>query len=817
MRISIIFLLPALAVLMVVAGYFVNISLTDLPSIDALKDYQPPQSTMVFDRNGDLIGRFYDERRTVISVKDLPDKVKLAFVAAEDGDFFEHRGIDYIALIRAVMLEIKYRTIGGARVGGSTITQQAARTMLLSSSQTYGRKLREMVLAHRIENALTKDQILHLYLNQIYFGNGAYGIEEASLTYFLKHAKKLTLGEAAALASIPKSPNRINPFGDAERLRVRQAYVLEQMVKNKFITLQEADDAKAAPLFSDTVDATTPRLAPYFLQAVKAELVAKVPPQMIATGGAKVYSTLDISMQHAAEESLKAGLRVIDKRTGYRGPILRPTKDEEKKIQTALDAFRKRAFTKENKKKIWDLSTLTKNILNGPPNAVFDKIRITTLTRNKIIGVEVLSIDDKANVAIVDLGSSKARLPFASLAWARSGKAAPKKVSEVLKPNDIILVKIERVEQENIVSLEQEPVVNGGLVALDVATGGVLAMVGGYNFDRSPFNRIMQAKRQPGSGIKPLIYSLALDREITVGNGTLTAASIITDVPKAFYDPGTEEFWRPRNHTNRYLGDITLRRCLRSSVNTCTITLLEKLGIDTFLQFAKDVELNTNEMPYPRNLTIALGSAENYPITVANAMRVLANNGKYSPYYLIDRYKEKSGAVKSLFTLQEKSVLRPESTYIVSQILREVVSDGKRSAYLSDVQAQLSGKTGTTNNARSAWFFGYSPKVLALVYVGYDDNRSIGSDEWGATTAFPIWGRFMNSVASNREPLRFAQPENIEWRWVDRESGRAIEMDDDEKRESSLLEAFIAGTAPAYSGDEVVKAPNTFDESGFAP
>jgi penicillin-binding protein 1A len=818
MRSLFLIVLLFISILLIGMGVIVWCALDEIPDIDALKNYQPPQSSIVLDRNGEVVGRFFDERRTVISLKKLPIHVTHAFIAAEDADFFEHRGIDYFGLMRAFLLEIKYRTIGGRRVGGSTITQQTARTILLSSAQTYVRKLKEIILAQRIENTLTKEQILHLYLNQIYFGNGAYGIEEAAQTYFLKPAAKLTIFEAAALAAVPKSPNRINPFGDGERLKSRQHYVLDQMVKHKFIEPHEAQLAKSTPLFSDIVDHGRHQIAPYFLRSVKVELLAEVSDEVIRRGGLKVYSTLDINMQKIAEEAMTAGLKTIDKRSGYRGPLFRPTAEEDDKLKISLDVFRKRAFNGNNTQKIWDLSQLSKESVKANPKLAVDNIRLMTMDMHKAVGARVLSVND--HLATIDLGSRTASLPLSLMLWARpyssdGTKSALRRVSEIFKTGDIILVKMYGDPRQLLVSLEQEPEINGGLVALDVATGGVLAMVGGYDFERSPFNRITQSKKQPGSGIKPLIYALAIDREL------VTASSIITDVPKAFLNPGTNEFWRPRNHTHKYLGDITLRRCLRSSINTCTITLLERLGIDTFLQFAKDVELNTTSTPYPRNLTIALGSAENYPISIANAMRVLARNGLYSPYHLIDGIKHGTSKREAMFEAYDKVVLRPESAFIVSHILKEAISHSKRRVYLSDVAAELTGKTGTTNEARNTMFFGYSPSVIALVNVGYDDNRSVGDDAWGITTAFPIWAAFMNALPTHRDEHKFIVPENIEWRYVDRESGRAffLPTTDQEFPPHVVLEAFIKGTAPEISGDDRASkaSPHFVDEDAFAP
>lgn len=801
--------LSVTAIALLGGGLFVWVALSDLPSIDVLKQYEPPQSTVVLDRSGAIVGRFFDERRTVISLKKVPKHVIQAFMAAEDADFYEHTGIDYFGFLRAVVLEVKYRVVGGRRVGGSTITQQAARTMLLSSKQTYVRKIQEIVLAKRIEDALSKDEILHLYLNQIYFGNGAYGIEEAAQTYFRKPASKLTLFEAAALASIPKSPNRINPMSDAKRLKERQDYVLDQMVKHAFISEQDAKAAKEAPLFSDVAD-NTQALGQYFLRAVKNELLTKASDEVIRRGGMKVYSTLDVGMQKKAEIALRDGLRALDKQGGFRGPFLRPSETHIPLLTKTLTAFKKRAFIAENKQKIWDLSRLNKDLLEAGEEAVIDTLRLLRKSLNPTIGALVLDVNEKNEVATIDVGSQIVELNLAQASWAKKGK---KTWSMLLKPQDIILVKIRMNGDTMQASLEQEPIINGALVALDVRTGAVLALAGGYDFERSPFNRVTQAKRQPGSGLKPLIYALALDDKIA------TPTTLITDAPKAFLDPSTNEFWKPKNWTNKYLGDITFRHCLRSSINTCTITLLEKMGIDRFLKFAETVELSTKATPYPRNLTIALGSAESYPINVANAMRVLANHGMYSPYHMIDSIKHKDGNKENLFELKQTEVLSPAATFVITNILQEVVSESKRNTQLADVQSQIAGKTGTTNDARSTWFFGYSPTILALVYVGYDDNRSIGADAYGINTAFPTWAAFMNSIEAHKEPLRFSIPNNIEWRYVDRKSGHIYEKFDESEAQNVVMEAFIAGTVPdnALAVPGAPAQPKVLDEAAFAP
>lgn len=803
----IVFALALTAASMAIMGAVLWFALQDLPKLDALQNYHPPQSTVVYDRRGVIIGRLFDERRTVVSLQKLPRYVPLAFVAAEDGDFFEHRGIDYFGLLRAVALEIKFRTVGGRRVGGSTITQQTARAMLLSSSQTYVRKIKEIVLAKRIEDALTKEQILNLYLNQIYFGNGAYGIEEAALTYFDKHAGELNLAESAALASVPKSPNKINPFGNIERIKQRQNYVLDQMVKHKFIDQKSARIAKEAHVFGPTTDKNFSNTAPYFLASLKSDLVAELGEEVINKGGLKVYSTLDISMQKIAQEALEEGLRGFDKRTGFKGPKARPSAEQNKHIALKLEGFKTQVLAQKNN--IWNLRNISQDILNKDLDSALRNIKLSLLKNNIIIGARVVSINNKESHALIDLGSHVIKLPASGVAWTKA-----KKISDILNPGDIILVKLHDVENSKTMwaSLEQDPTINGGLVALDVATGGVLAMVGGYDYQASPFNRITQSKRQPGSGIKPLLYAVALDKK------AVTASTIITDAPKAFYDPGIQDFWRPRNSDSKFLGDITFRRCLRSSINTCSIDILEKIGIGSFLNIAKQVNMANDQTPYPRNLTIALGSADSIPINVANAMRILPHGGKYSAYRMLNSYKLSSGEEKRRDLAIPSQVIAPGSAYIITNILRDVVG-ARRDKYLERVSSELAGKTGTTNDARSVWFIGYSPTVLALVFVGYDDNKGLGNDAWGINTAFPIWAQFMNNIPQSLDKLTFDVPDDVEWRYIESETGKPYALSEASSEASLLKEAYLIGTAPALEEEEETPslAPIFNNQAIFAP
>lgn len=796
-----------IASIFAITSYFV---FKDMPSIESLQNYKPPQSTQVFDRNGHLIGRFYDEKRTLIDINKLPAYVPLAFIAAEDADFFEHKGIDINGLFRAIVLEIKYRLIGGRRVGGSTITQQAARTMLLSSNKSYVRKLKEMILAIKIEKSLSKEQILSIYLNQIYFGNGAYGIEEASKTYFSKPAKKLEIFEAAFLASIPKSPNNINPFGNIVRLKERQRYVLAQMQKNGIITEEEKEKAEAMPMFSSAGHENfNEQSSQYFLRSIKNQLLPTIDDEVLRRGGIKVFSTLDLSMQKLAEQSLRNGLEALDKKMGYRGPLFRASDAEQKKLfLEKVEEFRKKVFT-SSKDKIWSLCGVKGNDLDS-------SIEHTKILEPKS-GLNVCAIisyvNDKSSSITADLGTKKIILNESQLNWAFSPKK--NKVSSIFKEGDIILIRLFKDSDALHANLEQKPEINGGFVTLDVKTGDVLAMVGGYDFEDSQYNRITQAKRQIGSTIKPFIYALAIDKDL------VTPASIITDAPKAYLNPSTNEVWKPKNHYNKFLGDVTLRKCLTMSINICTLEILQKVGIGEFLSFAKAIELSGEKTPFPRNLTIGLGSAESYPINVANAFRIFPNLGEYSPYRMLTKVKFADGKIEKFKKGEKKEVIGPEASFITTWILKDVISKKRKEKFLNQVKCDAAGKTGTNNGPTTTWYYGFTPNYVSLVYVGFDDNRIIGKDAWGINTAFPIWSDFNNKLLQNQTEDKFTVPEGLASRYINQKSGK-VEKSLEESNEENLivLDYFKAYNAPELSDDEADNYALPLDllqNSAFAP
>ncbi len=754
----------------------IQIILHDLPKLDQVEAYKPYQVSRVLDASNNLIAEFYIEKRITVPVKSLPVLVKNAFLAAEDADFYRHQGIDYFGILRAVLNEIKYQLIGGQRLGGSTITQQTAKTMLLTRQRTYTRKIKEFILAKRIEDALTKDEILNLYLNQIYFGNGAYGLEEAAQTYYGVPARELSLSQAASLASVPKSPNKINPIKDPERVKQRRDYVLEQMVVHGFITEAMAQRARAEPILVKPKLQPYLNKAPYFADEVKRFLIDELGEDALYKDGLTIHTGLSMPIQVAANEALKWGLRVLDKRQGYRGPIARLPSDEA--VQTAEKI-------RENKRKI-EAATL-------------------------LMGV-VKSVSNAKQQAVIDLGTSRGVLPLEKALWARPFNPEqytpiPKSLSSILKVGDIIWVRVDKTVPSIELSLEQKPLVEGALVAIHPESHRVLAMVGGYDFASSNFNRATQAKRQPGSSFKPFVYTTAIDQ------GVMTPATLIDDSPKEY------DNWKPKNDKGEFLGEITLRTCLISSINICSISIMEKVGIGSVLDLVERAGEVTPENPMPRDLTLALGSGEVIPLLHVNAYSIFPNAGQVGKPILIEKVVDRKGQVLYQSKSETHPVIKASSAYVMTNIMRGLMaSSGRR---ITGLTGPLAGKTGTTNEFRSAWFVGFSQDIVAGVYVGFDDNRSLGIKEYGARAALPIWGQFMWQALKVMPPREFVQPEGVVWRLIDPKTGElasssqmydpdaaaaaaAQSVDESETADSNapdkpkppIMEAFVEGTEP---------------------
>jgi penicillin-binding protein 1A len=844
-------ILGVLAVAFAIGGIVASFRLmvADLPVLDSMEDYKPPTTSRVYDANGNLVARFYKERRTVVSLNRIPQPVRQAFLAAEDASFYKHGGIDYVAVLRAVITEIKYQFVGGTRSGGSTITQQTAKTFLLTPERTYKRKVKEMLLAKRIEERFDKDQILTLYLNQIYFGNGAYGIEEAARTYYGRAANALTLGQAAALASVPKAPSRINPFADPARVRERRRYVLEQMVKNGFIGQQDADQANEEPVRVVKEKGLYLDSAPYYAEEIRRRLVEKYGDDEVSQGGLTIYAALDGRLQVAANQALQSGLRAVDKRQGWRGPLVRLDADERKALLEGLASERERRFPKSEEPSkpeasldgavIWDLSHLDTEGVRRSLDASLRRVRTTRVKKDRIVGAVVKRVDNVAKKVVVNLGPTDGVMPFSTMRWARAFNperktTLPKKPGDVLKDGDVVLVRItgwamaDAEEKKDLapwleVALEQEPKVEGALVAVDPHSHRVLALAGGYRFSRSSFNRATQAKRQPGSAFKPFIYALAINER------KATPATVITDAPKVFLDPWTKKKWKPENASGKFRGDIPLRTCLTHSVNTCSITLLEKVGVDSVHTLAERVGLLTEKTPFPKNLTLALGTPDIFALSLANAYSIFPAQGRYAPPILIEKVKKASGQVLQETHEKEKEVLDSGTAYVMTDLMKSVVEGGtgRRARALG---RKVAGKTGTTNQARNAWFVGYTPDIVAAAYVGFDDNEPLGPSEYGGRAALPIWLSFMEEAVKEMPDRDFEAPAGVVHRIIDNKTGLlantdGIELPEDLKTldakllpANSRVEVFVSGTEPVQKVEEAPPPPlDLFEGGGLAP
>ncbi len=903
-------ILVAVAVLALGAGgvlAHLAVLSSELPDLTAMEHYDPPTTSKVFDRHGNLVARFYDERRTVVPIDKVPDHVKKAFISAEDADFYTHKGVDYFAIVRAVLYQVRHKLVGGPQSGGSTITQQTAKTFLLTPERTMSRKVKEMVLSKRIEERFTKDEILGLYLNQIYFGNGAYGIEEAARTYYGRGVDKVTLGQAAVLASIPKSPNRINPWADPRRVRARRAYVLEQMRKHGHITEAQEKAANAEPVRLDVAPPEFLDVAPYYAEHVRRELVEKVGADEVARGGLSVYAAVDGALQKSANEAVDMGLRELDKRQGYRGPNVRLDPDEAKELLAVLDDERARRFPADETpdlaaepkegRPVWDLAKVTTAEAQRLVKAAHDddeeepseeekkvdamladKAKLSTTppmrsvrTRRLEVGARlggaVVSADNGDKLARIDLGTTTATLPLSGLVWARpfspeKATEKPRGVGDVLKKGDIVVVKVERIVPAKAaskdkagkaiaakpahveVSLEQDPKAQAAFVAVDPMDHRVLALVGGSDFSASSFNRATQAIRQAGSSFKPFIYGTGIETGAFSSVGFLMKEDtgprhrLITDAPKVFLDRWTGKKWAPQNSSGRFLGDITTRTCLTHSVNTCSITILEKVGVDAVLDVAKKLNLPTKEA-FPENLTLALGTGGVHLMDLVNAYAIFPGSGRYLPPVLIEKVKRKDGS-----TLMEApkpapvQVFSPQTAYIMSDMMKSVVENGTAQR-ARQLNRPVAGKTGTTDEARSVWFVGFTPDVVAGVYVGFDDNKPLGRSESGGRAAVPVWLKFMETATSGKPVRDFVMPEGVERKSVDVRTGLlarsdavlqpgelpVVEVLDDgedpipqQLPEGVIAEVFAAGTAPVQNADDAPPMPlELLEQGGLAP
>ena len=736
-----------------------------LPRIEKITDYSPCLTTTVYSRNNKVIGYFYKQNRFLFSIKEVPAYVKNAFIAAEDSDFYHHKGIDFMGILRAAVKNIE---AGKIVQGGSTITQQVVKSILLSPKKSYKRKIREAILAYRLEKHLTKDEILTIYLTQIYLGSGAYGVEAAARTYFGKHAKDLSVAEAALLAALPKAPSYYNPYKHLKRAKIRQIYVLKRMLELGMITKQDYDDALKYPIELKKMEDPSWKIGPYFLEEVRRFLIKRYGEDKTYCGGLHVYTTMDIKHEIAAEKALQAGLIASTKRRGFRGPI----------------------------------DHLTRANINKFLNRDSEKL-LEDLKAGKWIKVVVTKVEKKG--ASVRFGNYTGFIPVKSMSWCRKidPEKAPEEVpkikdaTKVLKVGDVVYASLNKIDNngEIILYLEQEPLIEGAIVSLDPNSGEVLALVGGYDFSRSQFDRAIQAKRQTGSAFKPIVYSTALDHGYT-------AASIILDAPIVYRDVYTNSTWRPENYEKTIYGPTLFRTALVYSRNLVTIRIAMKIGIDAIIQRAKKMGL---EADFPRNLSVALGSASVSLFNLCKAYTGFARLGTIIDPIIIKKINDSFGREVETIRPIIKKAITPQNAYIMDYLMQQVVKYGTgwRARVL---KRPIAGKTGTTDEQKDAWFMGFTPYLLTGVYVGFDVPAPMGKYETGSRAACPIFVKYRKQVEKDYPLEDFKKPPGIIMVRIDAKNGKLAGPN---TKESYML-PFIIGTEPK----EISHGENLYENEG---
>ena len=730
----------------------------DLPDLNRLAEYQQPQATVILARDNSVLGTLYHEKRYVIGLKDMSRYLPMAFLAAEDDSFYQHMGVDPVAILRAAINNLRK---GRQGEGGSTITQQLIKQLLLTSERSYTRKMKEAILAYRVEQDYTKDQILTVYLNQIYLGEHAYGVEAAARTYFGKHAADITLAESAVIAGLPKAPSTYNPFRRPEEAKTRQMYVLGRLRDLKWITPEEYAQAAAEPLVYWSMPEGVGGAALWYLEEARRLLIEffteqnlkalgvdtrKYGADYVYEAGLTVRTAMDPVQQEAAGAALRRGLEELDKRQGWRGPLQK------------LDPTAQQAFIQASAFTPLDLAG------NGWVKAL-------------VTGVE-------AREARVTLGRGYSGvIPVAQMSWARkpnpkvAGVYAPavKDVRQVLSPGDVVWVSAADLTRAGkdakgrktqisepfdpsqvqkgapvTLRLQQEPVVQGALASVEARNGDVVALIGGYQFGDSHFNRATQARRQPGSSFKPVVYSTALDYGFT-------AASTVLDAPFVYVNPYTNEVWRPSNYEHNYKGELPLHTALALSRNTCTVRVAQQVGIANVVQRAKALGL---EPHFPQELAISLGAVAVSPLNLTQAYAAFANQGLGVRPRIITSITDSRGRELYRQDVEHWQAVSPQNAYIMATLLKEVVNQGTGGR--AKVEGRIiAGKTGTTNDEHDAWFVGFSPYLVTGVYVGYDQLRSLGRLEQGGRTAAPIFRYYRSTIEHLYPNDDFTMPEGL--------------------------------------------------------
>jgi penicillin-binding protein 1A len=742
------------------SGAFLYLS-PSLPSVDSLRRIQLQIPLRVYSNDGKLIAEFGEMRRSPVRFADIPPDFIQALLAAEDDNFANHYGVDLTSLMRAATQLLK---TGHIQTGGSTITMQVAKNYFLTSERSFSRKINEILLALQIERELSKDEILELYVNKIYLGNRAYGIEAAAQVYYGKSIRELSLAQMAMIAGLPKAPSRFNPLVNPTRSKERRDWILGRMYK-----LGRIDEARFQQAINEPIDASyhvpTPELAaPYIAEMARAEMVGRYGSDAY-TEGFRVTTTVPSNLQEVANSALREGLLEYDQRHGYRGP------------ETRLPGMTRETWLQELAKQ---------KALGGLEPAIVTQV-------------------EKSGILVLTRSGQEEAVAWDSMKWARpflntnSLGPRPQQPADVAQIGD--MVRVQR-QADGSLRFVQLPAAQSALVSLDPNDGAIRSLVGGFSFEQSNYNRAAQAKRQPGSSFKPFLYSAALD------NG-FTAASLVNDAPIVFHEAGMEEAWRPKNDNNTFLGPIRLREALYKSRNLVSIRVLQAIGIDYALNYVSRFGFSKDDLP--RNLSLALGTANLTPLEIAGGWSTFANGGYKVQPYLIERIESRDGktlflanpprvpqgeappsemaqtaaAPDTLLASADTSVpqaqapaiaeriVDPRTTYILNSMLQDVIKRGTGRRALSLGRGDIAGKTGTTNESKDSWFSGYNADYVTTVWVGFDQPESLGRHEYGGTVALPIWMNFMGTALKDKPDHVQPEPAGLLTLRIDPLSGRA--------------------------------------------
>jgi penicillin-binding protein 1A len=817
-----------------------------LPDVSKLKSFQHVQATEVFSDEGKKIGEFTTERRYPFVFDSLPKYLIQSFLAAEDAKFYEHNGVDFNGIGRAVFSNV---TRGRFAQGGSTITQQVARALLLSTKKKeITRKIREIVLAWRMEKTLSKNEILNLYLKEIFLGHGSFGVASAARNYFGKKVEQLTLGEASMLAGLPQRPNEWNPIRNPHLAKRRQAYVLKRMVEEKFISAQQSQDAYNEVLKLRNLEDLNNSAAPYFTEYVRQYLMAKYGSEHVLSQGYRVYTTVNYEFQKTAEKAVDRGLREVDKRLGWRGI----TEHIEEPVNQ--EAFVRNA----HKTVVEELNPprlLYPDAASGVRGLEYDLtpyyekssryFGATPVSEGGLYKGLVAEVRDDKNAAFIRVGQTSLALPIAGVQWAKIDGMPIKQLSQILKQGDVIWVRVEKIDKKSgyaSVALEQEPEVQGALLSYEVQNGFVRAMVGGTDFNKSKFNCALQAKRQVGSTFKPLLYAAAFDKGFS-------PASLVTDSPIVYKTEGktesqtlgsTEEEWKPHNYGNKFEGDIPLRTAIIRSMNIPTVKLLNEIGVDYGIQYSRTLGITSQ---LPRDLTIGLGSWSSSLEELMRAYAIFPRLGRPVALKYIKRVEDSDGKVIEAFSdvadtngsvsnAMEKNnegpallgnskvdgqsvggqgetavlppghVISPQTAYVMTDLLKGVIRDPQGTGHAAgSVARQIAGKTGTSNDHRDAWFIGYTPTLMSGVWIGYLKDKTLDIGETGGKAAAPIWADYMRVATAQSPNIDFPIPDDVVFAYIDRNTGKLAGPG----TPTRVRVAFKAGTVPNANGDNLLR------------